>query len=248
MSSAAAQPSIRVCVCRPPWGRLLCPQAADEKVTQSSFDAVATRDYTLLDVGVRYLALVEAQSRYLAYQQSLKEVGKIATLTEEFRKTGQGRESDAQRARSEVLLLQAAAERTREDMGVAAAELARLLDVDPSSALRPADLTPPLYEVVDPGATLPHLLEIAYASHPEIVARIAAVRFQDIRVRQEKVRPWLPIVAIGVSAGEFGGGATTTTPTFGNFSVRTEIYAAAIWSLQNLGIGNRAEQNLARAT
>ncbi len=112
------------------------PQAAQEKVTQSRFDALATRDYTLLDVGVRYLALVEAHARYLAYQQSLKDVGEVARLTADFAKTGQGRESDAQRARSEVLLLQAAAERTQEEIGVAVAELARLLDVDPSSALR----------------------------------------------------------------------------------------------------------------
>ncbi len=108
-------------------------------------------------------------------------------------------------------------------------------------------MTPPLYDAVDLGATLPQLLEIALASHPEIVARSADVRYQDIRVRQEKARPWLPVVAIGVSVGEFGGGATNTTPTFGNFSARTEIYAAAIWSLQNLGVGNRAVQNVARA-
>lgn len=223
------------------------PRAAQEKVTQSRFDALATRDYTLLDVGVGYLGLVEAHARYLAYQQSLKEVGEIARLTAEFAKAGQGRESDAQRARSEVLLLQGAAEQAREEAGVAAAELARLLDVDPSAALRPADLAPPLYDVVDPGATLPQLLEIAWASHPEIVARSADVRYQDIRVRQEKARPWLPVVAVGVTFGEFGGGATTSTPTFGNFGPRTEIYAAAVWSLQNLGLGNRAGQNVARA-
>ena len=225
------------------------PQAAQQKVTQSRFDAVATRQYTLLDVGVRYLALVEAQARYAAYQQSLQEAGEIARLTAEHAKAGQGRESDAQRALAQFQLLQAMAEQTQEDAGVAAAQLARLLDLDPSAALRPADLVPPLYDMVDPRATLPQLLEVAFASHPEIVARGADVRYQDIRVRQEKVRPWLPLVVVGASVGEFGGGATTpmTEPTFGNFSARTEIYVAAIWSLQNFGVGNRAVQNVARA-
>jgi outer membrane protein TolC len=223
------------------------PQAAQQKVTQSRFDAASTRHYTLLDVGVRYLALVDAHARYAAYRQSLKEVGEIARLTAEHANAGQGRESDAQRARSEFLLLQGKAEETQEEMGVAAAELARLLDLDPAAALRPADLVPPLLDVVDPRAPLPQLLEVAFASHPEIVARSADVRYQDIRLRQEKVRPWLPVVALGVSVGEFGGGATTTNPTFGNFSTRTEIYVAAIWSVQNLGLGNRAERNVARA-
>ena len=143
--------------------------------------------------------------------------------------------------------MQAAAEQTQEEVGVAAAELARLLDLNPSAALRPADEVPPLYDLVDPRATLPQLLQEAWASHPEIVARSADVSYQDIRVRQEKTRPLLPVLAIGVSVGEFGGGATTTKPTFGDFSTRTEIYVAAIWSLQNLGLGNHAVQNVARA-
>ena len=36
-------------------------------------------------------------------------------------------------------------------------------------------------------------------------------------------------------------------PTYGDFATRTEIYVAAIWSVQNLGLGNRAVQNVARA-
>lgn len=232
------------------------PQAAQQKVIQSRFDAAATRHDTLLDVGVRYLALTEAQARHAAYRQSLQEADEIVRMTADFARTGQGRDSDAQRARSEFLLLQAAAEGAQEEIGVAAAELARLLDLDPSAALRSAGLqndrdtgllVPPKYQLIDERATLPQLLESAWASHPEMVARSADVRYQEIRLRQEKARPWLPLLAVGVSVGEFGGGATTTKPTYGDFSTRTEIYVAAIWSMQNLGLGNRAVQNVARA-
>jgi outer membrane protein TolC len=222
------------------------PQAAQQRVTQSRFDAAAKRHYTLLDVGVGYLALVDAQARYAAYQQSLKDVDEIVRLTADQAKAGQGRDPDAKRALSEYLLLQAALERTQEEIGVASAELARLLDLDPSAGLRSAELVPPLYDVVDPRLSLPELLEWAKASHPEIVARSADVRYQEIRVRQEKARPLLPLIAVGLSVGEFGGGATTTTPTYGNFSTRTEVFVAAIWTLQNLGVGNRAVQNVAR--
>ena len=146
------------------------PQAAQQKVVQSRFDAAATRHYTLLDVSVRYLALVEAQARLAAYRQSLQEAQEIARLTANEAKTGQGRDADAQRAQAQTLLLRADAERTQEELGVAAAELGRLLDLDPSVALRPADLVPPLLELIDPQLPLPQLLEMAWALHPEIVA------------------------------------------------------------------------------
>ena len=73
------------------------PQAAEEKFVQSRFDASSTHLYILMDVGVRYLALVDAEARLAAYQQSLKEIGEIERLTKNFAKTGVGRESDAER-------------------------------------------------------------------------------------------------------------------------------------------------------
>ena len=223
------------------------PQAAQQKVVASRFDATATRQYILKDVGVSYLALVEAYARLEAYRQSLKDVEEIARLTATAAKTGQGRESDAERARSEVLLLRAAAERTQEATGVAAAELVRLLDLDPSNTLAPADVVPPLLELVDKNLSLPQLLDQAFANHPEIVARSADVNYQAIRVRQERVRPWLPLVAVGFSAGEFGGGNQSSTPRITNFNSRIDVDVAFIWTMQNLGVGNHAVQRAARA-
>lgn len=222
------------------------PQAARQRVVQTRFDAAATRNNILREVGFRYLALAEAHSRWAAYQQSLKEFAEIERLTTEFAKAKEGREADADRARSEKLLLMAQAQRMKEDIGVAAAALAQLLDLDPSLPLRPTDAVPPLLELVDTNILVQALLAQALNAHPEIVARNAEVTYQEIRLRQERVRPFLPLVAVGFSAGEFGGSPDGTS-RLGSFRARTDLDIVAVWSLQNAGLGNRAVQNIARS-
>lgn len=223
------------------------PRAARHRVVQTRFDAVNTRHYTLMDIGVRYLALVEAQANLEAYRQSLKDVEEVVRLTTNHAKAGLGRDSDAKRALAEALLLRGQAQTAREAQGVAAAELARLLDLDPSVNLRSADLVPPLLELIDLSAPLESLLDEAIARHPEMVARSAEVNFQDVRLRQEKARMWLPLVSVGLSAGSFGGGNQDSNPRLQNFGSRTDFDVAFIWSLRNLGVGNDATQGAARS-
>jgi outer membrane protein TolC len=223
------------------------PQAAQQKVVKSQLDARATRAYLLSEVGVRYLALVEAQAQREAYRQSLLEFAEIERLTTNHAKAGQGREADAHRARSEALLLRAQAQSAEEAIAVAAAELAQLLDTDPALPLRSIDPTPPLLEFAQHDQPLADLLEIAIANHPEVGARMADVAFHEIRLKQERIRPLLPVIAVGFSAGEFGGGGPTTTSRLGSFAPRTDLDVVAVWSLNNAGVGNRAVQNVARS-
>ena len=44
------------------------------------------------------------------------------------------------------------------------------------------------------------------AQRPEIAARGADVVLYETRLRQERVRPLVPTLAVGFSAGDFGGG------------------------------------------
>src|SRR5205823_2005533 len=88
----------------------------------------------------------------------------------------------------------------------ASARLCRLLDLDPSVRLRtpggpvePMRLVP---EDADPGP----LVAEAVWSRPEVSARSVAVLEAQTRRRQEQVRPWLPLVAVGSSGGLLGGG------------------------------------------
>jgi outer membrane protein TolC len=223
------------------------PQAARQQVIARRFDAAAIRNATLLDVGSAYLALVAAHGELQALRRSEEDVGTIVEMTANFAKTGQGRESDAQRARAQWLLIDGQAQAAQERIAAAAADLARLLDLDPSVPLVPADPVPPILELVDPTAPLPELVQVALANRPELGARSAEVATAHIHRRQEHVRPWLPVLMAGLSLADFGGDGNQTTSRVWLTGERIDIDVAAVWSLQNAGLGNRAWQNRAQA-
>ncbi|MFO0892680.1 MAG: TolC family protein [Isosphaeraceae bacterium] len=52
---------------------------------------------------------------------------------------------------------------------------------------------------------------------------------------------------MGFSGGGFGGGSNLVRPVFGGFGGRSDFDVAAYWTILNLGVGNAALINLARA-
>ena len=93
---------------------------------------------------------------------------------------------------------------------------------------------------MDPRLDLESLVRIALDNRPEMAARAADVALNQARLREERFRPLLPVLSVGYSAGQFGGGGDTTDPRFGTFSGRTDFDAYAFWSLENMGVGNWA--------
>ena len=223
------------------------PRVAQQKVQGSQFNAAATQNVVLLDVANGYLALVGAEARLLALGQSEKEIAEVAKLTSDFASKGLGREADALRAQSELSLLQSTIDRTEEEVVALASELARLLSTDATVRLRPEAGSPPLIQLVDDRLGLELLLQTAVANHPEIAARESNVALSETRLRQERVRPFLPIVSIGFSAGDFGGGSNLAGYRFSHFNSRTDLDVLAVWTLPNFGMSNRAVQNKVRS-
>jgi outer membrane protein TolC len=223
------------------------PQAARQRVAGSRLDAQATRNTVLLEVATRYFALLGAEALLQEVRQSERDLGEVVRLTTNFARTGQGRQGDADRARSEALLLHAEEERVEEEGAVAAADLARLLSIDPSARLQADGAAIPLVQLIDPHEDLERLLQIALLNRPEVGAQQAAIAVNEIRLRQERVRPLVPLLSVGFSAGDFGGGSNQVKPRFGRFSDRTDFDAFAVWTLQNFGLGNLAVQRRLRA-
>jgi outer membrane protein TolC len=223
------------------------PLVARQRVSVASFNARATNNDILLAVAVQYFTLLGAEARVGALRESDTEVEDIVRVTTNFARTGQGREADADRATSESRLLAVQTQQSEEEIAVAAAELARLLDLDPTIRLRPAD--PPLapLNLVPVAEPLDRLVQVAVASRPEIIARTAGIRLAEARLREERVRPFVPLLSVGYSAGGFGGGSDQTDPRFGRFAGRSDFDVFAVWSLENMGLGNLAVQRQRRA-
>jgi outer membrane protein TolC len=223
------------------------PRAAAFAVAGRQFEAAATRNDILLEVVTRYLDLASAEERLRAHRRTENELSDVSRMTADFARTGQGREGDAERARTELLLARAETDRAEEAVATAAAELARLLSIDPSVRLRPVSEPLPLFRLVDSQLSVGVLIEIAVANRPEVGARTAELALTQTRLREEKVRPFVPLLSVGYSAGNFGGGSNQVEPRFGRFDGRSDFDAWAVWSLANFGIGNLAVQKARRA-
>ena len=166
----------------------------------------------------------------------------MTTTVEAYVKVGQARKADADRAETRGLLLRNLVYQADERVGVAAAQLARLLDLDPSVRLQTVQGPVRAIDVVDPSYDLAALIGIALRCRPEMAARNSAIALTEARWKEERWRPWLPTISAGYSAGEFGGGSNLAPPPAFQNSGRNDFDVWAVWTLQNAGVGNRALQ------
>lgn len=226
---------------------VFAPRVAQQRVERSRHDAVGVQNNVLLEVARAYLALASAEARLLALQVSEKELAELARLTSDFAAKGAGREADALRTQCELALLRTTLLRVDEEAIISATVLARLLSADATVRLRAELGAMPLVQLVDDNVGLDSLLASAVANRPEVAARTTEVALQETRLRQERVRPFLPTIAFGLSSGNFGGGSDLAGYRMGHFASRTDLDVVAVWNVQNLGLGNRAIQNGVRA-
>src|SRR5262249_30265521 len=98
------------------------PVAARQRVVAWRFDLAATGNAVLLEVADGYLALAGAEALLQMVRQSESELAEVVRVTANFARTGQGRPGDANRARSQALLLHTQEQRVEEEIAVAAAE------------------------------------------------------------------------------------------------------------------------------
>jgi outer membrane protein TolC len=223
------------------------PRAAKQEVVTRQFEARATHNSILLDVGVRYYALVGAEGRLAVIRESEQEFGELARLTAERARAGQARPPDADRALAEALELHQQEIQAEEGVAVASAELTQLLNLDPSARLHANGGPVQLLDLVNLSQSLETLLDVAVRNRPEMGARSATIMEREVRYRQERVRPFLPTLSAGYSAGGFGGGGNLAPPTSASFNTRTDLDVYAFWTLKNLGLGNVALQRERRA-
>lgn len=227
---------------------LVTRQAANVRRSES----VAVDNSVLLDVAVHFLELVEAEAELNALRQSERDINEVVQITASVAQQGLGREADYHRARSAALLLHSETQAAEERASVASAELARLLNLDAACRLMTPAGAIGLLQFVDPGRPLEDLIQLAQTSRPELAALGAEILRKQAQVRQEAYRPLFPTVAIGYSAGSFGGATNRTdlVPTrnnWDNFAARTDLDVVAFWNLQNAGLGNVALANERRA-
>lgn len=223
------------------------PLAARQRVVARQSEARAVRNAVLFDVAAAYLQLVEAEARLVFLRRGESDVSEIVRITAAFAKTGEGAPSDANRAAANAELVRRQVCEAEGGIAAASARLSRLLTLDPSAWLRTPGGPIEAFRLVPEDTALDSLVAIAVKSRPELAARSAAVQEAQTVERQERVRPWLPLLAVGYSSGRFGGGSNLVEDEFGPLKGRSDFTVLAVWNIQNLGVGNHARVSRADA-
>jgi outer membrane protein TolC len=229
--------------------------AARQQVTVARLNVVGTTNDVQLRVALAYTELVRAESRRAIATQNREEAVELVRLTEAYVKAGQGRKADADRAAVELRRRDAELTQAEADALAASAKLCQLLNLDPSTRLRPVEGWAVPESIVPEPITLPELLATAIMRRPELAARRAEVQQSLYQLSLAKVLPFSPNVVMGFSAGGFGGGSNlvstppgvigpngqvTTGPRFSNLDGRTDFDVVVFWTFRNMGIGNVA--------
>ncbi len=218
------------------------PLAARQQVEGARFSATATANSILMEVSELYFELLAAEADLRVRLLSAAQEAEIARLTRAYADAKQGREADAERAATELTLVELEVRHAEEQVAVASARLSRRLHFDQSVRLRPAAPEPETVTIVDPASPLPDLIRAALQRRPELGARAAALAAAEVHHRQELYRPLLPTIWVGFSAGAFGGGSNLVGSNLANFAGRTDLDVMAYWTLRNFGAGNVALQ------
>ncbi len=200
------------------------------------------------------LAVAEA---YFAVQQARGELaGSLAAETkaeELVRKTdsavvakGYAPVAELNRARVELGRRKQAVSTARERWRTASAELARLLRLDPAAVVEPAEPPTLPVTVIDPAVSIDDLIPVALNARPELAGNQAFVQATLARLKQEKIRPLVPSLAVRSAStnpagtlgyGTFGGGTNGNLKDFGS---RFDIDVQLLWEFSALGFGNKA--------
>ena len=107
-------------------------------------------------------------------------------------------------------------------------------------------IEPPHLQVAlfSPGVRVADLVPIGLTNRPELASQRALVQAGVERVRQERFRPFIPNVLVeGAGPGGalngtvFGGGPDGTRQVYGS---RFDMDLGVVWTLNNLGAGNRS--------
>src|SRR5262249_45453792 len=143
------------------------------------------------------------------------------------------------------------------DWQVTSARLAEVLLLEPDTLLEPVE--PPFLQVtlVSCDQSAKDLVPVAINNRPEIASRRELVAAADALLRRDQNRPFLPNLVVTsattttglLAAGNLSAGANGSLNSNGS---ALGIDVAAVWQLQNGGLGNvgrireqRAERDLA---
>ncbi len=234
--------------------------AARQRTQQSQFANQAEQNDVLLQVAGAYTELLRTHARFSLAVITRNDAREVARLTARYAEAGEGRRADAERAATELRRREEDVIQARYEIGQASRRLAEILNLENTVLLRPVESQVVPQSIIPNRIPLAELVAIAMLDRPELKSRQAAIRAALLELGSAKMLPFSPQMMIGISDGVFGGGSNLVAsskppavglnpnqPSFGEFKDRMDIDGILYWSARNMGLGNKALIDAARA-
>jgi outer membrane protein TolC len=204
----------------------------------------ANRHRVFVDVATAYLRLLQSRSEVTLVQRALDRATDLATLTANYAEAGEGLQSDAQMAAVQPLIWQQRRVATQEQAETAAAELVRLLHLDPTVVLQPTESDIPPLRIFSGNESVEELIARALTNRPESEQYDALVAAAEASLGGERSKLFVPEVSLDYSRGPFGGGPGSAIE---NTEDRSDLTLSLYWQFDSFGLGHRARTNRERA-
>ena len=213
------------------------PLLAKQRARAASAKSDAVRNQVLFEVAVAYYELMRSKGGLQIALEAYENASGLAEATESFAQTGEGLESDKERAAVDALVRKRDIEVARERLELASVNLAWLLRIDPAVRMAPAGSAETRMSWVEGVNELGALTDRAMRDRPELKASDAELAAVLSELEQRRRAPFLPKLNLGVSTGAFGGDSDSSPANGGD---RTDISGAIYWQLKGMGLEQKA--------
>jgi outer membrane protein TolC len=216
---------------------IFTPLAAQQVVRARQAGVQAATNDVLLEVSEAYFDIQLAAGRLVVAREAAENAETLVALSASFARSGAGLEADHRRSLAERDKRRRDLAESVGELEVASAELIRLLHLDPRIVVAPVEPPVALIRLIGDGTPIDDLITTGLHHRPELAEAQALVQATLLRLKEAKLRPFIPSLALRYSGGGFGGGINSF---FGGFNSRSDADVNLYWELQNLGFADRA--------
>ena len=197
---------------------------------------VATNN-ALLAASEGYFDLQQAAGTLAIAREATGKAELLAALTGTYARSGAGLEADHRRILAEARGRQRSIKAAVGQMKIASADLIRRLVLDPHVVVAPVEPAEAIIRLLPDDVPLDDLICQAWRGRPELARAKEMVEASVLQLKQAKLRPFVPSLAVSYSGAAFGGGQNST---LGNFAGRNDFAASLFWDIRGFGLIDRA--------
>jgi outer membrane protein TolC len=208
------------------------PMAARRLVNANRAGLRTASNDALLQVAEAYFDLQAATGQLAIAREASANAAELSKITGSFAQLGQGLEADHRRALAELKQRRRQVQQVGGQLLASSANLVRLLVLEPGVVMAPVEPPETIIRLIPDDVPLEDLVVQGMRARPELANAQELVEAARIRLKQARLRPFVPSLAVSESGGGFGGGAGSF---FGNFGGRNDVAASLFWDLRGLG-------------